>query len=493
MGNYRREQAPVESHSYPPDLIHSLPRQRTPHPSETPGNFLETHSADNQPATDTFGITPSVVCWPSVAPEKTHHLSTRPRRHHKAIAVTAAGALLAAGLAAIPSANKPAKKAARPTPVLAQPSHLVPNATPGQVGPCYSVNTTLPKVKSIPSILNVELQYGLPYGQSPFTDPAVINKVEPALVEITTNPLPGMKEKGTGFIVTDDSGEQIVITAAHVLGDLSTSGITITAANGQSTHPIGGCYLYGKSGEKPHKPEVTPDESGYEDVDAAGLILSSPLTSKPLSVADAPPEAGAVVNLVNYQGDFGPQNSLFGDPLAGAPAAYPGIVAPSWPNDPEIQVVTGANTAFGSSITKEEYDASRGQAGSSGGPVVYQNKVVGISVAGTRNKDYLSYNQLQNIYGMHFSGVTYGASSGFEPRGVVTEPEKVIHAVQNASKVLMQRIRTTPSCPKSCYNVTNGSKNQATSTRRPKDSHPASRQSGRGLPRKQPSPRAHSR
>jgi len=304
----------------------------------------------------------------------------------------------------------------------------------GNIVPCFSSVEKLPMPSSEPHKLNVPVVSGYAEGSGPAPD-SVANQVAGEIVEITASDW-----KGTGVITTDAYGRQVVITAAHVVGTESPGDLTITTQDGRQVHPTGGCYIYGRNGNKMklENPSAGEEKKNLPipDSDLAVLGLASPLTSHPMPIADAEPAAGHVVDFVNYQSAYGPDNSLFSDDLYTDPAAYEGIVAPTGDIDgPDLSVITGAQN-MGPSPTNGEFQAIHIEGGASGGPVVTVAngivKLIGISTAGTKDGVSFSPSDISTLWYTNFRGADSSQNAGFDPTVATVMPVSLINRALGA-------------------------------------------------------------
>jgi hypothetical protein len=201
---------------------------------------------------------------------------------------------------------------------------------PGNIAPCFPTVGQLPVNNTAPPHLTLPVVNGSAEG-SGVPSESLTKRTTDTIVEITTS-----LWKGTGVITTDANGNEVVVTAGHVVGAMTASDITITTQNGTHVKPDGGCYLYGTGGDAT---PLTNAESPVQDTDIAVLTLAQPLTSDPLPIANSEPKAGQKVAFVNYQTDWGPNDSLFNGDATPGPASYDGIIAPEGALDsPDVNV-----------------------------------------------------------------------------------------------------------------------------------------------------------
>ncbi|HET9174171.1 MAG TPA: trypsin-like peptidase domain-containing protein [Candidatus Saccharimonadales bacterium] len=273
----------------------------------------------------------------------------------------------------------------------------------------------------VPPSMEVHVTDGFANGDPITVPPDQVNATSSALVEITTKDW-----KGSGFVTRDAFGQEVVVTAAHVVGTATMNQLTITTDDGLHVHPTGGCYIYDEDGA--FKPLSSPlsDRAPLVATDVAVLTLPENISSQPLPLSDRRPEAGSWLNYVNYQGNFGPKNSLFSDDTYTTPASYVGLVEPTSAVNPDIEALTGT-LSLGKNMTVGTFETWHLVGGASGGPVEDQSgDVIGISVQGTRDGMFLDSETLNEVYHVKFDGVHVGADTGFEPTNSVIVPSSVI-------------------------------------------------------------------
>lgn len=288
-----------------------------------------------------------------------------------------------------------------------------------EIGQCYTAAPQIPVSDTAPRPVTMPYKGDTVEHVPVFPSVAFEQRVSQDVVEITAAQGGNVLWKGSGFITTDAEGNQVVVTAGHVDGGMNADQLTITTSDGRHVHPEGGCYIWANNGQ------LQPFTQGSEqpvDSDIAVLALSQPLVHHPLGVATSDPAPGSTVDFQNYQGDYGPQHTLFSDDtLIGSQASYTGIVAPSHAGDPDLEVITGVNNVDGPYPSQQQFETTHLTPGGSGGPVIENGVVFGVSDASVaeRGKPYISAGNLSNWYNISFPGVNIGEQSGIEPENAI--------------------------------------------------------------------------
>lgn len=241
--------------------------------------------------------------------------------------------------------------------------------------------------------------------------------------------------KGSGFVVLNEEQEPVVITAAHVVIGESLNDITITTNEGETASPTGGCVIYEKDG----RPVDTSEEEKngyYPDYDIAVLTYEDDLNITPLPVAKEMPAVGDWVYFVNYQGAYGPKESLDSSELFAGPAEYTGIMTPKYPTTTHRSVITGARD-MGPNYTRSYFDSIHMRPGASGGPVLDEaGEVIGISVATTPEGIYLGPDDLNKIYNIDFRDTDEKPDKSFRPTNAIVLGTNILNLVLDAPAAL---------------------------------------------------------
>jgi len=214
-----------------------------------------------------------------------------------------------------------------------------------------------------------------------------VDRATQSIVEISTKDW-----KGTGFLVKDSGGKQVVVTAAHVVGNATLSGLTIETDGGKKTHPTGGCYIYEDKGKFA---DLAKGGETPVDKDIAVLTLPSPLTKTDLSISKKPVRRGEWTLFVNYQADSEP----------GTAASYTGVVA-SGPTDQfGYHVLTGLSIKK-TPVTVGAVETEDIQGGASGGPILdaHTGTVLGVSTSGNKDGIFEDTDTLRTLYNVQFTG-----------------------------------------------------------------------------------------
>ncbi|MEK7594579.1 MAG: serine protease [Patescibacteria group bacterium] len=233
--------------------------------------------------------------------------------------------------------------------------------------------------------------------------------VSKSLVKISTDDW-----KGSGFLASNNKGEQVVVTAAHVVEKAKLKSLTIQTNQGESLHPDGGCYIYENKGKFKH---LSNEYKTPVDTDIAILSLPGRFNNPNLRNSDQPPRRGNWVFFVNYQAQHEPGN----------PAIYTGVISAT-PDRPQgFSIITGAQK-LRQPVSDWDISDSQVQSGASGGPVVdARGQVVGISIRGNKEGRFDDPSLLRDYYGVTFPGAKFGRSGGFIPSTAGIVSTKVIN------------------------------------------------------------------
>ncbi len=265
-----------------------------------------------------------------------------------------------------------------------------------------------------PPTLNVPIIDGFAQGD-PIYNETLVDNVTESIVQIKNK-----EWSGTGWLTTDSKGREVVVTAAHVVGDAKLQSLKITTNDGQETHADGGCYIFDNNGK--HSDLKKSDEEGVQDSDIAVLTLPKAIGGKTLRLSQGKLSRGAWETFVNYQADHSPGN----------PAFYTGVVATTQSDLLGVSIVTGVKQ-FDHPLTIGDVNDYMIQGGASGGPVVNNaGQVVGVSTSGTKEDIYLDANDLKSEYNIAFPGAKFGDNKGFAPAVAGVMPVSLIKLALNA-------------------------------------------------------------
>jgi hypothetical protein len=289
--------------------------------------------------------------------------------------------------------------------------------------PLPAVSTPLNEVPPNPGHpLDLEVSAG-GYIERAYVKPPseVLSTVEQAAVEVdhhaTEGPLGvwGTEGHGSGFVTTDPAGNEVVVTAAHVVVDKEIGSISVQTAGGDQTAVVtGGCYVLENAGKFVEFPKKDDDSKQVPvDTDLAVLILDHPLTGvTPLTVAKENPRQGDWGYAVNYQGDSDPEKP-------GHQTEYPLLVTQSMPGYP-LQGMTGLRELPTPPSIREVEDG-RVTPGASGGAVAdpTNGSVWAITVGGTLRGMVPTAEDMRPVNGGNLNLTGPGANDALESKQLV--------------------------------------------------------------------------
>jgi hypothetical protein len=217
-----------------------------------------------------------------------------------------------------------------------------------------------------------------------------------SIVRISTS-----KYQGSGFTGMDAHGKEVVITAAHIGAKARLKDISITAMNGITVHPNGGCYInesisYVDSRTVESFAQL-PKGNGASNIDLSILTIPQTLGTTALGFVDHSASRGDWIQFSNFE---------IGSSLE-QPANFYGLLTSSAPHN-AFEALTGI------SYTPNAY-LNRGAPGDSGGLVSVGDRIAGLSFAGNDEPGkYISQEDIAAV-NVHFPGAVYGFNTGFAP------------------------------------------------------------------------------
>ena len=221
---------------------------------------------------------------------------------------------------------------------------------------------------------------------------------------------------GSGFVTTDESGHQVVVTAAHVVGWAALQEITVATKSGVTAKVIGGCYLYADQRRNLQPKNLDPQPE--VDTDLAVLQLSTALPVPSLPLSTQPPRQGAVDMAINFQ-RLAHTGGLIELP----------VLVTRTPDNAPITGVSGLELA--GVRTRKTIEEVRIADGSSGGALInlQSDTVDGITVASTTIPLYLQGPDLLREGGLDLRGHAaeyYDRPTSLYPGAVVIMPASLI-------------------------------------------------------------------
>jgi hypothetical protein len=239
------------------------------------------------------------------------------------------------------------------------------------------------------------------------------------------------KEYGSGFVTKDGYGDEVIVTTAHAAGQAPLDDIKITARNGQSIIPEGGCFIYETVGtdiktNKPTESFASFRKQGIVDVDISVLTVSpkNKLNLTPLKIDRQQVRRGSWVKFYNYE-----LNRPVNDP-----DSFAGLVVSS-PPFLGFMALTGLSYFVNSSQAKKDALATRAEGGCSGGLVAEENKIEGVCYGSDGLPGYYdNAKMIDEAYNIEFFDAVYGFSNGFIPDGVNMDGPEVIEKALASSR-----------------------------------------------------------
>lgn len=214
-----------------------------------------------------------------------------------------------------------------------------------------------------PDNIVIPVEDGVAEGDPRHVPPEIGSLVTGALLEVIVG-----GSTGTGFVTVNEAGEQVAVTAAHVVDGTRPRNIRLATATGDEITPIGGCVVHENGGQRTTVAEVV-------DFDVAILTLPEDVTDNPLRLAQEEPNPGEYVFAIDYRGGFNPNTG---------PAQSTAIVAPRSINTTQLRFVNGARD-LGPNPSPHTFDLYHTGDGASGGPLMNsEGEVIGITTAGTK-------------------------------------------------------------------------------------------------------------
>lgn len=225
--------------------------------------------------------------------------------------------------------------------------------------------------------------------------------------------------RASGFATEAPNGQEVIVTAAHVVAVEDTSQITITDNTGHTTGATAGCYMYEDKGQfldlgSVYTSQTLPDAKAY---DIAILQPEQPV-GQPARVATDYPGSGAWLEFVNTQREAS----------AATPAHYLGLTVSKRPSILGDVALTGLEPQRAS----ESIQAYSDQPGSSGGLAasIQTGAIEGMSYASGTH--YSNAADTSRYFGVNFD-TPIGPGAGIQPMETVLMGADVIHLALSSS------------------------------------------------------------
>ncbi len=271
--------------------------------------------------------------------------------------------------------------------------------------------STSANANSAKVMLSMPVVNGRPDGMPKNSSSGTVLK---SLARITTK-----EYQGSGFTSEDAHGKDVVVTAAHVGAKARLKDISITAMNGRTVHPTGGCYI---NEEISYVNDLAvesfsefPKDDGVSNIDVAVLTIPQTLGTTALGFVNNQVSRGDWVQFNNFE---------LGSTLE-HPANYYGLVTSS-PQTP-LEAITGITYAANTTL-------NRGAPGDSGGLDSVGNRVAAISFAGDDKPGrYLSEEDM-TAEGISFPGAVYGFTTNFAPANAFMIGSQTIQIALSSEK-----------------------------------------------------------
>lgn len=230
-------------------------------------------------------------------------------------------------------------------------------------------------------------------------NPVVDKQVAGALVKVETTD----GWYGSGVITTDEHGQEVVITAAHVPSNEPLKNLRVVDGRHHIARVDGGCSMY--EGDGKFLPYTYEHSSTF---DISVLKITHHIGKDALSLATTPANRGDWVFFKNYQNRA----------ALNRPDTYGAIVTENDQKHLDFFALTGLQY-----WRKREYVI---HGGASGGPVVNQlGEIVGISVASSPFP-YESKETLKAEDNITISGLKEGHRTGLLPQDAALEQERAL-------------------------------------------------------------------
>lgn len=211
-------------------------------------------------------------------------------------------------------------------------------------------------------------------------DPALEDQLARSTVQIATS-----DSLGTGFVMQNATGQNVIITAGHVIEGKSAEEITVITNNGQRLPAETACTIIADDGE------FLPSSDIDIDWDIGMLATSSPVDAPPLTLTDEPVRRGESVHTVNYGFPFGYNVGRL---------SYSTLVTEN--NGVNIDMIAGLSP---NSDAEDTVVAS----GASGGVITDSDgEVEGVLVTSLNEELYLGSSSLFDEYDLRVTGATVG-------------------------------------------------------------------------------------
>jgi hypothetical protein len=228
---------------------------------------------------------------------------------------------------------------------------------------------------------------------------------------------------GSGFTTIDAHGKEVIVTAAHVGAVVPLKDLTISSMNGKTIHPNGGCYVNenivdSKQIAVESFAPILPEGRGTSSIDLAILTLPYSIGNLALGFDAKQSQRGDWVQFTNFE-----QGSSLN-----CPANFYGLITSNY-NEP-LSALTGLSNQPNAAAA----EVNRSAPGESGGLVSTNDKIVGLSFAGTDKPGYYDSPIDLATRNIFLPKANYGFDGGITPASAAIVGANTIELALGSSK-----------------------------------------------------------